>query len=120
MGEINNNVEIGKQIPQAPIKADASKTEPQIPQKGDDDGGKEKVVKDFSNEPAEALGRSQVQNVNPVDKDVAFGVKNAKKIESANNIFEIAYKQAMTEGMTEEQAYQKAANIMDAYVKEFS
>lgn len=117
MSEINNNLDIGKGISPIPMRADEGKTDPQVPQKGE---GSEKAISDFSNQPAEVLGRSQVQKANPVDKDISFAIKNPEKVEKANQLFEFAYNQAMGQGLTSEQAYSQAAGIMDAYVKEFS
>src|SRR5574344_1181321 len=95
--KINNNLEISKQIPAQPARIDESKTEPQLQTKGN---GSENAIADFSNQPAEVLGRSQVKNASPGDRDINFAIKNPEKVEKANQLFDFAYNQAIGKGMT--------------------
>src|SRR5574344_1014229 len=99
MREINNNNLDLSKMQSVPTKVDAGKTDPQVPPTKD---GDEKLVKDFSNQPAEALGRSQVQGLHKSDQDVAFGLKNPEQVIKANKLFDIVYDNGIAKGLNGE------------------
>lgn len=107
MREVNNNPEFNK-VPKrhnVPFGKDEKPSSPQ------DNVADESVKKSFDNPHAELLGRSQVGNIDALNKDIAFGLKYPEKIDRANKVFDTAYQQTGD--------YAKASEIMDAYVKEF-
>jgi hypothetical protein len=116
MRDVNNSIDLNK-IPATPAKVDnASKTDPQVPQPTSDGG--DKVVKDFSNQPAEALGRSQVQGANKIEQDANFAAKNPEKVAKATKLFDMVYDNELAKGAKPEEAYKQAADVMNVYVNE--
>ena len=93
------------------IKRDKIKKQP-----GADENGVEFV--DFANPQAESLGRSQVNLPDNIDGDIKFMMKMPEKVEQANLFFDRAYELLMTD-KNEERAYEKAAQITQAFKDEF-
>lgn len=93
------------------IKKDKIKKQP-----GTEDNGVEFV--DFSNPQAESLGRSQVTLPDNIDGDIKFMMKMPEKVEQANLFFDRAYELLMKD-KNEERAYEKAAQITQAFKDEF-
>lgn len=106
MREVNNNPELGKIPARAEIKF-SGRTDEAAPKTETAD---EKSTQSFDN-PKEVLGRAQVNNLNALNNDINFGMKNPETIEKANKFFDLAYAQTGD--------YAKAAEMTDAYVKEF-
>ena len=72
---------------------------------------------DFSNPKAESLGRSQVTTPDNIEGDVKFMMKNPDKVAQANIFFDSAYELLKREN--EERAYEKAAQMTQAFKDEF-
>lgn len=118
MSEINknlNNIDASKLPPKTEVKQ-MPKVDAMIPVEQPE----KKMVEDFSNPTAEALGRSQVNpaGVSAIAKDVAFGMANPEKIAEADKFYDMAYKVLSEQG--DKDAGPKAAAMMDLYVNEFS
>lgn len=97
-----NNVEIGK-VQKVDSKIEkAENIEPQQKQE-------ESSIKDFSNPKAEALGRSQVNSTDNLQKDVAFGMAHPEAISSSDKLFDKAL--AKLEANNDPDAYAKACAI---------
>lgn len=103
MREIKNNIEIAK-MQNPGLKQDKS----QNAEASFDSVNEEPGVKDFSN-PTEVLGRSQVGKTDNLQNDFSFAISNPKKIENSDKLFELAYKNLMSQG--DPNAYEKACSI---------
>lgn len=72
---------------------------------------------DFKSQQAAALGRSQVSKPDNIENDVKFFMKNEKFCTQANFFFDNAYE--FLKKQNEEHAYERSAQMMDAYRNEF-
>ncbi|MGN1125060.1 MAG: hypothetical protein ACI4SM_02625 [Candidatus Gastranaerophilaceae bacterium] len=72
---------------------------------------------EFQNAKAESLGRSQVSKPDTLENDVKFMMKNPELVMQANMFFDNAYD--LLKSKNEERAYEKAAQMMQAYRDEF-
>lgn len=110
MREIKNNVEIGKAQRSGLRQGKAEQSDLQFGAELE-----EADVKDFSN-PTEILGRSQVNKADNLKEDVAFGMENPQKIQSADKFFEVAYAQLSKN--KDPYAYEKASYMASIYAQE--
>lgn len=77
-----------------------------------------KEIKDFSNPKAEALGRSQVKvsKTDNIENDLAVLMANPKKVENAEQFFDLALAKAEKEGHPE--PFEQAALVTGLYAQE--
>ncbi|MBQ3310874.1 hypothetical protein IJG72_02220 [bacterium] len=72
---------------------------------------------DFKSEQAAALGRSQVSKPDSLENDVKFFLKHEKFCKQSNIFFDNAYE--MLKRKNEEHAYERSAQMMEAFKNEF-
>lgn len=113
MREIKNNTEIAKNKVQDVRFVGTEKLDNKI----DVVNSSEKEIKDFSNPPAEALGRSQVSSTDNIKSDVAFGMEHSDAIHSSDRFFDMKYNELSAKGHPN--AYEEAAAQATAYGREF-
>lgn len=106
MREIDNNLnnvkvpEIQKPAVEEPVvQAEAPETDVET-----------KEIKDLKNMPEAALGKSQI-STDTIDKDMQFLMKYPQEVETLN---------AMFDKFQEEHSYEEAAQLLEAYKKEFT
>lgn len=111
MREVNNNPEYGK-IQKTDLRLN------KIDEKSESmpcASTEEKKVQDFSN-PAEILGRSQVNKTDNLKEDVSFGMAHPEAIASADKFFDITYANLVK--ANDPNAYEKAASMASIYARE--
>ncbi len=106
MREIDNNLNNVK-VPE--IQKPAVE-EPAAAQEAPAQEAETKEIKDLKNMPEAALGKSQV-STDSIDKDMQFLMKYPDEVEMLNKMFD---------KFQEEHSYEEAAQLLDAYKKEFS
>ncbi len=72
---------------------------------------------DFKAQQAAALGRSQVSKPDNIENDIKFFMKNEKFCTQANMFFDNAFE--FMKKQNEEHAYERSAQMMDAFRNEF-
>lgn len=72
---------------------------------------------EFQNVKAASLGRSQVSKPDNVENDIKFMMKNPELVMQANMFFDNAYD--LLKSKNEERAYEKSAQMMQAFRDEF-
>lgn len=72
---------------------------------------------EFQNAKAASLGRSQVSKPDNVESDIKFMMKNPELVMQANMFFDNAYD--LLKSKNEERAYEKSAQLMQAFRDEF-
>ena len=78
-----------------------------------------KIINDFSNPRAEALGRSQVMvNVDNMKNDVAFLKANPDAVEKAEAFFNMTYAHLLQKDVPN--AYEKAAAMATVFARELA
>lgn len=107
MREVNNNPEFGK----VPQRRDVSFAKSEEISQGAAPDAEENLISTFDNAKAEVLGRSHVNNLNALQNDINFGMKNPETIQKADKFFDMAYAQTGD--------YAKASELTAAYVDEF-
>ena len=107
MREVNNNSEVGK-IPQ---RRDAGFGKAEEAFQDVAPNVEENIASTFDDAKAEVLGRSHVNNLNALQNDINFGMKNPAAIQQADKFFDMAYAQTGD--------YAKASELTAAYVDEF-
>lgn len=111
MREIKNNMDIQKMQDVRFAGSEKPESTPEVA------NASAKEIKDFSNPPAEALGRSQVKSTDSVKNDVAFGMEHPEAIDSSDRFFEMTYNTLKAQGHPN--AYEEAAAQATAYGREF-
>ena len=120
MSEINNN----NFKPQVPVNPKLD-PKPVAPKTEEIVASKEEVLAQSPKIDLPSIGlpgRSQVKPSENVNSDIDFFLKNPEMVEKANEFFDMVYEQLKQNDQEKEKkapAYETAAQITNAYVKEF-